>query len=265
MPHYELDDRGAIVTGGGRGIGRAIAIRLANEGASVAVADIDEDAAERVADEIQSGGSTAIAVAVDVSNKTQVDSMLEKATTGFGAIDIMVNSAGVLSLAPAVEITEEDWDHHMAVNAKGALFCSQAAARQMITQGSGGRIITIVSTAGRLPSSGDTPAAAYVASKHAVMGLIKQMGLELAPHGILMNAVFPGIVDTEMVRLMQEGIAEQGGETYEEVRARFQDLIPLGRYQAPEEVAGLVAFLASSDASHSVGQAFDASGGIAFW
>lgn len=239
-------------------------MRLAREGASITVADIDGEASARVADEIQSRGGSAIAVATDVSKKNQVDDMLDRAVTRFGTVDIMVNNAGVLSLSPALEVTEQDWDHHMAVNAKGALFCSQAAARRMIIQGSGGRIITIVSTAGRLPSSGDTPAVAYVASKHAVMGLIKQMGLELASHGILMNAVLPGIVDTEMVRQMQKAIAQQGVETYEEVRTRFEGMIPVGKYQTPEEVAGLVAFLASSDASHSVGQAFDASGGIAF-
>lgn len=153
----------------------------------------------------------------------------------------------------------------MSVNAKGVLFCSQVAASRMITQGRGGRIITIVSTAGRLPSSGSTPAAAYVASKHAAMGLVKQMALELAPHGILMNAVFPGIVDTEMVRSLQTDISDRTGEPPAEVRERFRDLIPLGRYQTPEEVAGMVAFLASSDTGSSVGQVFDLNGGIAFW
>ena len=152
-----------------------------------------------------------------------------------GRLDIMVNNAGVLALAPALKVTEEDWDRHMSVNAKGVLFCSQVAASRMIAQGHGGRIITIVSTAGRLPSSGNTPAAAYVASKHAAMGLIKQMALELAPHGILMNAVFPGIVDTEMVHSLQAAISEQSGEPYAQVRERFRNLIPLGRYQELEE------------------------------
>ena len=139
------------------------------------------------------------------------------------------------------------------------------SSESSLGQGGGGRIITVVSTAGRLPSSASTPAAAYVASKHAAMGLIQQMGLELAPQGILMNAVFPGIVETDMVRSLQQDMATQTGETLEAVRARFRDLIPIGRYQAPDEVASMVAFLASSDATYSVGQAFDANGGIAFW
>ena len=264
MPRYELEDHSAIVTGGGRGIGRACAIRLAEEGASVAVVDIDGQKAADVADQISNEGGRAVAFAADVTAKNLVEDMVLAAKAELGSLDVLVASAGVLSLSPALDLTEEDWDRHMAVNAKGVLFCSQAAARQMIAQGSGGRIIVIASTAGRLPASGDTHAAAYVASKHAVMGLVKQMGLELATHGILMNAVLPGIVDTEMVRQMQESIAMQGDETYEEVRARFEELIPLGGYQTAEDVAGLVAFLASSDASHSIGQAFDASGGIAF-
>lgn len=265
MPRYELDDRAAIVTGGGRNIGRAIAMRLAHEGASVAVADIDGDAAHSVTDEITAAGGQSVAAVVDVADKGQVDEMVAQATAALGRLDIMVNNAGVLTTSPAIDITENDWDRHMAVNAKGVLFCSQAAARQMISQGGGGRIITVVSTAGRLPSSGNTPAAAYVASKHAAMGLIQQMGLELAPQGILMNAVFPGIVETDMVRSLQQDMATQTGETFEAVRARFRDLIPIGRYQAPDEVASMVAFLASSDATYSVGQAFDANGGIAFW
>lgn len=265
MPRYGLDGQVAIVTGAGRGIGRAISLRLATEGASVTVTDIDRRAANSVSLEITSVGGQSIAAALDVTDKDQVVRVVQRTITAFGRLDIMVNNAGVLALASAIDVTEQDWDRHMSVNAKGVLFCSQVAASRMIAQGSGGRIVAIVSTAGRLPSSGSTPAAAYVASKHAAMGLIKQMALELAPHGILMNAVFPGIVDTDMVRSLQADISEQGGEPYAEVRERFRNLIPLGRYQKPEEVAGMVAFLASSDAGSSVGQVFDLNGGIAFW
>ena len=265
MPSYELEGQVAVVTGAGSGIGRAISLRLAGEGVAVAVADIDGQAADSVSTEIVSAGGQSIAAVMDVTDRDQVVRAVDHATTAFGRLDIMVNNAGVLALASAIEVTEEDWDRHMSVNAKGVLFCSQVAASQMLAQGWGGRIITIVSTAGRLPSSGSTPAAAYVASKHAAMGLIKQMALELAPHGILMNAVFPGIVDTEMVRSLQADISELTGESPTEVRERFRDLIPLGRYQTPREVAGMVAFLASADADSSVGQVFDLNGGIAFW
>lgn len=265
MPRYELEGQVAIVTGAGNGIGRAISLRLAGEGAVVAVTDIDGSAADSVSNEITSMGGRSLATVLDVTNKDQVVEAVSRTTAAFGRLDIMVNNAGVLGLAPAMDVTEEDWDRHMSVNAKGVLFSSQVAAARMIAQGHGGRIITIVSTAGRLPSSGNTPAAAYVASKHAAMGLIKQMALELAPHAIMMNAVFPGIVDTEMVRSLQAGVSELSGEPYTEVRERFRNLTPLGRYQAPEEVAGMVAFLASADAGSSVGQVFDLNGGIAFW
>ena len=262
---FSLEGKTALVTGGGRGIGKAIALTMAQAGADVAVAARTEREIEETAKEVQGLGRRSLAIKADVSDSRQVDEMVAQATAALGRLDIMVNNAGVLTTSPAIDITENDWDRHMAVNAKGVLFCSQAAARQMISQGRGGRIITIVSTAGRLPSSGNTPAAAYVASKHAAMGLIQQMGLELAPQGILMNAVFPGIVETDMVRSLQQDVATRTGETFEAVRARFRDLIPIGRYQAPDEVASMVAFLASSDATYSVGQAFDANGGIAFW
>ncbi len=265
MPSYGLDGKGAIVTGGGRNIGRGIAHRLATEGAAVAVADIDAAAGEAVAAEIQDDGGRAISVPTDVTDRSQVDRMVAQTVAAFGSLDIMVNNSGVLSTSLAIDITEDDWDRHFAVNTKGVLFCSQAAAHRMIHQGHGGRIITIVSTAGVLPSFRDTHVAAYVSSKHAAMGLIKQMSQEIASHGILMNAVFPGIVDTDMLRAIHRDVAAESGETYEDVRQRVLDLIPVGRYQTPDDVANMVAFLASADANYSVGQAFDANGGAFFW
>lgn len=265
MPKYELDGRGAIVTGAGRNIGRGIALRLASEGASVAIADSDLEAGESVAEEIRRRGGRAISLLTDVTDAAQVEKMVADTVIEFGRLDIMVNNAGILSMSPALDIEASDWDRHFAVNTKGVLFCSQAAGRQMLAQGDGGRIICIVSTAGRLPSFPDTPIASYVASKHATMGLIQQMSQELAPHGILMNAVFPGIVDGEMLRSMHRTVAAQTGETYEQVRERVLKKIPVGRYQTPADVANVVAFLASSDANYSVGQVFDVNGGAFFW
>jgi len=265
MPKYELGGRGAIVTGAGRNIGRGIALRLASEGASVAIADSDLEAGESVAEEIRRRGGRAISLLTDVTDAAQVEKMVADTVIEFGRLDIMVNNAGILSMSPALDIEASDWDRHFAVNTKGVLFCSQAAGRQMLAQGDGGRIICIVSTAGRLPSFPDTPIASYVASKHATMGLIQQMSQELAPHGILMNAVFPGIVDGEMLRSIHRTVAAQTGETYEQVRERVLKTIPVGRYQTPADVANVVAFLASSDANYSVGQVFDVSGGAFFW
>ena len=265
MPHYELDGQGAIVTGSGRSIGRGIALRLGREGASVVVADIDLPSAEAVSKEIQSAGGKAIAVRMDVTRKTDADRVVAETVAAFGRLDILVNNAAIARVKPTLEVEEADWDEHMAVNAKGVLFCSQAAAREMIKQGHGGRIITILSTAARLPGGPTTALGAYVASKHAALGLIQKMSQEMAPHGILMNAVFPGIVDTPMLHNQMRSVAELTGESYQAQRERFQAKILLGRLQQPEDVANMVAFLASSDANYTVGQSFDASGGAFFW
>ena len=265
LPDLSLEGRNAIVTGAGRGIGRAIALVLAEAGASIVATARTEPEIQATASSIREMGGNAISILSDVSDSSSVDSMVSEAQDRLGNIDIMVNNAGVLSMSPALDIEASDWDRHFAVNTKGVLFCSQAAGRQMLAQGDGGRIICIVSTAGRLPSFPDTPIASYVASKHATMGLIQQMSQELAPHGILMNAVFPGIVDGEMLRSMHRTVAAQTGETYEQVRERVLKKIPVGRYQTPADVANVVAFLASSDANYSVGQVFDVNGGAFFW
>ena len=265
MPRYELDGQGAIVTGGARSIGRGIALRLAQEGASVLVADVDLSAAEFVAKEIQSAGGKAVAVKMDVTKKVDADRAVAETIANFGRLDVLVNNAGVAKVKPLMEVEAADWDEHMDVNAKGVLFCSQAAARQMIEQGHGGRIITILSTAARLPSGPTTALGAYVASKHAALGLIQQMSQEVAPHGILMNGVFPGIVDTPMLHDQMRRVAELTGESTESQRERFQKRIPLGRLGQPEDVANMVAFLASGDANYTVGQSFDANGGAFFW
>ena len=150
----------------------------------------------------------------------------------------------------------------MNVNAKGVLFCSQAAARQMITQGDGGRIINNASGAGKIAPGKDTPLGAYAASKHAVVGLTKQLGLELSSHRILVNCICGGIVDTPMWDLIDREIAQLEEAPVGSVKARAVAGIPLGRIQQPEDVANMVAFLASSDASYITGQAFNVCGGI---
>lgn len=263
MPNYELGGSVAIVTGGGRGIGGAICRRLAHEGADVAVFDVDGAAAEVMAKEIVATGGRSLAVRVDVTSRAEVETGMARVVRELGRIDVLVNNAGVLRVTPALEIDDAEFELHLSVNAKAVLIGSQTAARQMIAQGGGGRIITIVSTAGRLPSK--APIASYVASKHAAMGLVQQLGLELAPHGILVNAVFPGIVDTEMLADVYRGVAERTGRTSAQVRQADIESVPLGRLQTPDDVANMVAFLASSDANYSVGQAFDANGGAFWW
>ena len=262
MPRYDLDGQVAIVTGGGRGIGRAIALRLAREGTNLAIADLNLPNAQAVASEITAAGGQAIAVRVDVTSSENTRQMVQATVAHFGRLDILVNNAGIGAVAPLLETDEATWDALMNVNAKGVLFCSQAAARQMIAQGSGGRIINNASGAGKIAPGKTTPLGAYAASKHAVVGLTKQMGLELSDHSILVNCVCAGIVDTDMWDLIDREVARLEGAPVGSVKARAVAGIPLGRIQQPEDVANVVAFLASSDASYMTGQTYNVCGGL---
>lgn len=262
MPNYELDGRVALVTGGGRGIGRAIALRLARDGAFVAVADLDLNNAASVAEEIQALAGTAIPLQVDVTKREQVDKMVADTVARFGRLDILVNNAGIGAVMPLMDTDEKTWDAIMNVNAKGVLLCSQAAARQMIAQGQGGRIINNTSGAGKIAPGKGTPLGAYAASKHAAVALTKQMGLELSDHQILVNCVCAGIVDTDMWDLIDREVAKLEHVPVGSVKARAVATIPLGRIQQPEDVANVVAFLASDDASYMTGQTYNVCGGI---
>ena len=262
MPRYDLDGQVGIVTGAGRGIGRGIALRLADEGVSVSVADLDEANARRVAGEVEAKGSQALVVKIDVTRKEDAERMVRETVARFGRLDILVNNAGVQVVAPLIDTEEADWDLLMNVNAKGVFLCSQAAARQMIAQGGGGRIINNASGAGKIAPGKDMPFGAYAASKHAVVGLTRQMGLELSSHQILVNCVCAGIVDTPRWELIDEDMAKREGVEVGSVKARAVASIPLGRIQQPEDVANLVAFLASEDASYMTGQAYNVCGGI---
>ena len=262
MPRYELDGRAAVVTGAARGIGRAIALRLAREGAAVAVADRDVDEARQVAAEIASVGGRAIAQAVDVTRAAEVEAMIAGAVEAFGHVDTLINNAGIGVVKPLLDTDEETWDAVMDVNAKSVLLCSQAAARQMIAQGTGGRIVNNASGAGKVAPGADIPLGAYSASKHAVVGLTRQLGLELAGHGILVNCVCAGIVDTPMWDLIDRETARVFGLAEGETKARAVAGIPLGRIERPEDVANVVAFLVSDDADYITAQAVNVCGGI---
>ncbi len=262
MPRYELEGQVAIVTGGGRGIGRAIARRLGREGCRVAVADLDRTTAGDVAAEIQQAGGEAMALAVDVTSKKEADDMVRQTAERWGSLNILVNNAGIGAVAPLLDTDEATWDAMMNVNAKGVLLCSQAAARQMIEQGSGGRIINNASGAGKIAPGKAVPLGAYAASKHAVVAVTKQMGLELAEHGILVNCVCAGIVDTPMWDLIDREIAAMQDVPVGSVKAQAVAGVPLGRIQQPEDVANVVAFLASEDASYMAGQTYNVSGGL---
>ncbi len=262
MPRYHLDGQVAIVTGGGRGIGRAIALRLAQEGCQVTVADLDGGTAAQVVDEVRAQGGQALPLQVDVTRKEEVQQMVSQTSDQLGDLRILVNNAGIGAIAPLLETDEETWDALMNVNAKSVLLCSQAAALQMIEQGGGGRIINNASGAGKIAPGKNMPLGAYAASKHAVVALTKQMGLELSDHGILVNCVCAGIVDTPMWDLIDRETAARQGAPVGSIKAQAVAGVPLGRIQQPEDVANLVAFLASADAAYMTGQTYNVSGGL---
>ena len=261
MPKYDLDGQMAIVTGAGRGIGRAIARRLGREGVAVAVTDIDEANAAKVAEEVRAQDGQAIAMKVDVTRKADAERMVRETVAQFGRLDILVTNAGIIAVVPLIDTDEATWDALMNVNAKGVLLCAQAAARQMIAQGDGGRIIVIASGAGKRAVGADRPFGAYVASKHAAVGLTKQLAVELASHEILVNCVCPGVIDTAMWDLLDREIAQRLGAPPGSIKAEEVASIPVRRIGKPEDVANMVVFLASPDATFITSQAFNVCGG----
>jgi D-sorbitol dehydrogenase (acceptor) len=262
MPRYDLDDLVVIVTGAGSGIGRAIARRFAHEGARVTVADVNEGHARDVVAEIEASGRAALALRVDVTRRDEVERMVDATVERFGRLDVLVNNAGVGAVVPLLDTDETTWDLLMNVNAKGTLLCSQVAARRMIAQGEGGRIINNASGAGKIAPGKDMPLGAYAASKHAVVALTRQLGLELSTYQILVNCVCAGIVDTPMWDLIDRETARLQDVPVGTVKARAVASIPLGRIEQPEDVANMVVFLASADASYITAQTFNVCGGI---
>ncbi len=248
----------AIVTGGGRGLGAGYCRALAAEGASVVVADLNQDTSQTTADEITGAGGKAVAVRVDVRDRQQVQAMVDVAVREFGGLDILVNNAGVGKIIPFLETTERDWDFMFDVNCKGLLWCSQAAARQMIAQERGGKIINLASQAGR---RGEALVLAYCASKACVINMTQSMALALAPHKINVNAIAPGIVDTPFWDEVDKQFAKILNMEVGEPKRTFIKSIPLGRIEQPEDVTGAAVFLASSDADYITQQTLNVDGG----
>ena len=250
-----LTDKVALVTGGARGIGRAIAERYAREGALVAVADINEAGARTEAEAI---GGTAISVALDVTDQGSIESAIATVVARFGRLDILVNNAGVFDMAPVLEITHESYRRVFAVNVEGLLFTLQAAARRMIAQGQGGKIINFASQAGR---RGEALVGVYCASKAAVISLTQSAGLDLIKHGINVNAISPGVVDNDMWDQVDAMFARYEGLAPGEKRRAVGAAVPFGRMARPDELAGLAVFLASQDADYIVAQTYNVDGG----
>jgi len=254
-----LKDKIAIVTGGNRGIGRAISLAFAKEGANVVIAARDMVAAKEVLIEIENKGRQGLAVKTDVSKAEEVDKMVQRCLEKFGKIDILVNNAGIVSVAPIIELDEKEWDLNMDINAKGVFLCCQVVARQMIKQGGGGKIVNVSSLCGKI---GCRYLGHYTASKFAVIGFNKTLALELAPHKINVNAVCPGVVETDMLIKEYQSVAKLENTTAEELRKDVLPTIPLGRLSQPEDVAKVVVFLASSDSDYMTGQALNVTGGM---
>lgn len=236
----------AVVTGGAQGIGQAVAVRLAQEGARVLVADIDAEGALAVRDEIRSQGGQAEAISVDVSERVQVQDMINTAVSHWDGVDVLVSNAGIMDRQPFLEMTDALWDRVLSVNLRGAFLCGQIAARQMVAQGNGGRIVNLASNSGVFGGRGR---AVYGASKAGIINLTQTMAIELADHNILVNAVAPGATRTRAVS------GEVPGPS-------VYNRAPIQRFAQPAEIAAMIAFAASDECSFTTGHVLCADGGF---
>jgi NAD(P)-dependent dehydrogenase (short-subunit alcohol dehydrogenase family) len=254
----ELAGQVAIVTGAGRGIGRATALELARMGADIVVAELDRTGAEKTGGEVQALGRKALVVATDVTKGADLTAMVERTKQQFGRIDILINNAGIYRAAATLDITEEHWDAIMDINAKAVFFATQAVLPAMIAQ-KRGAIVSLASMAGKIGSKTNLP---YNASKAAVVSMTKSLALAHAADGIRVNCVCPGFVETDMwtkVSREQGALLGMSAEEFTRMRAAT---VPLGRMETPEDVASVIGFLASPRSGYMTGQALSVDGGL---
>ena len=244
-----LEGRTAIVTGAGSGNGRGIALRLAEEGARVVAADTDLPSARETAELVSRAGGEAVAAHTDVTRREQALAVVETAQARFGGVDVLVNNAGVETLAPVLELEESEWDRVLDTNLKGAFLCAQAAARAMVAAGTRGAIVNVASVNAKIALEGQ---AHYTSSKGGLIMLTKAMARDLAPHRIRVNAVGPGVIATKM---SERSLADP------ERRAMLLSKVPLGRVGQPRDVANAVLFLASDEADYVTGTTLYVDGG----
>ena len=279
-----LEGKVALITGAGgmRGVGRATALKLASQGAQVAITDVrrpvedlppgevraEWQSIDTVAEEIRAQGGQAFPVYADLSNSDEIEGLVAETVNHYGRLDIMVNNARAIigrDKVPVTELEEDVWQHFLAINTTAVFLCTKYAGREMVRLGNGGRVVNIASNAGKQASA---DGAAYSASKFAVIGLTQASAMDLAPHGITVNAVCPGPINTDRMSYWERDQAAQRGLTQEEFRAQVvaasSDRTPLGRIAEPEDVANLVAFLSGPDSSLITGQSYNVNGGILF-
>jgi NAD(P)-dependent dehydrogenase (short-subunit alcohol dehydrogenase family) len=254
----ELNEQVAIVTGAGRGIGRATALELARMGADIVIAEVDKAGAERTASDVRGLNRRARVIPTDVTSRDALRAMADETRAQLGRIDILVNNAGIYRAAAALDVSEEHWDAIMNINAKAVFFASQAVLPTMIAQ-KRGVIVSLASMAGKIGSTTNLP---YNASKAAVISITKSLALAHAADGIRVNCVCPGFVETDMWMAVAR---EQGallGISPEEFTRRRMAQVPLRRMERPEDVANVIAFLVSSRAEYMTGQALSIDGGL---
>jgi NAD(P)-dependent dehydrogenase (short-subunit alcohol dehydrogenase family) len=257
----QLDGQTAIVTGAGAGIGRAVALRLAEAGALVALAERDAEAAAAVAAEVAAGGGRAIEAVVDLADAAAVTAVVRMVEERGEGVDILVNNAAVTRSSTFFDVTPEEWDTILATNARGLFFCLQEAARLMAGRGRG-RIVNVASIAGK--GWGGSSSAAYAASKGAVLALTRYAATALAPSGVAVNAVCPGLTMTATFERVVRGRAEEAGVPFERYVEEYAAQVPLRIVNEPADVAEAVAFLVSPEARTITGQSLNVDGGLVF-
>jgi meso-butanediol dehydrogenase/(S,S)-butanediol dehydrogenase/diacetyl reductase len=254
----ELQGQVAIVTGAGRGIGRATALELAKLGADIVIAELDQAGGKRTAEEVGALGRRAVVTATDVTSRADLLAMVDRGKADFGRIDILINNAGIYRAASTLDVTEEHWDAIMNINARAVFFATQAVLPVMLAQ-KRGSIVSLASMAGKIGSKTNLP---YNASKAAVVSMTKSLALAHAADGIRVNCVCPGFVETDMWTKVAK---EQGallGMTPEEFTRQRAASVPLGRMEKPEDVAHVIAFLAGPRSGYMTGQALSVDGGL---
>ena len=250
-----LKGKSALITGAARGIGRGFAQKYIDEGAQVAIADIDLDAAKKTASEL---GPAAYPIHIDVSDQNSIEAAISDVVAQTKKLDILINNAALFDASEIIDITRESFDKLYGVNVAGTLFTLQAAAKQMIAQGHGGKIINMASQAGR---RGESLVLVYCSSKAAVISMTQSAGLNLIRHGINVNAIAPGVVDGDNWVHVDAMFAKLEGKATGQKRAEVEAGVPAGRFATPNDLVGMAVFLASREADYIVGQTYNVDGG----